>query len=162
MRFDTPTADRIAGLFFFTLGAAMTYGGYVMDRLEFRQIHPASIPGLVPMILGLALMACAALLALNADKTGDRMAQPDGVSWRDLFIALALCGLYALGMVGRVPFGIATALFITAFSGWFLWPPADARNSVRLKIAVGVIVFGIAISTAISLLFRYAFLVRLP
>jgi putative tricarboxylic transport membrane protein len=162
MRFDTPTADRLAAVVFFALGLAMAYGGFVMDRLEIRQIHPASIPGLVPMILGIALMGCAILLALGADKDDDRAAQSPDISWNDLFITLAICAVYALGMVGRVPFGIATALFITAFSGWFLWPAAGATASAKIKIAAGVVVFGIAVSAAISLLFRYAFLVRLP
>ncbi|MBD3625750.1 MAG: hypothetical protein HUJ24_10345, partial [Rhodobacteraceae bacterium] len=46
MRFDSPAADRVTAAVLFALGAGMSYGGYVMDRLEIRQIHPASIPGL--------------------------------------------------------------------------------------------------------------------
>jgi putative tricarboxylic transport membrane protein len=162
MRFDSPAADRIAAVAFFALGASMTYGGYVMDRLEIRQIHPASIPGLLPMILGVVLMVCAVLLALQAGKGDEAAAPSPDVSWKDLFVALALCCVYAVAMVGHMPFGIATALFIMAFSGWFLWPPAGADMSIRMKIGAGVVLFGIAISAAISLLFRYAFLVRLP
>jgi putative tricarboxylic transport membrane protein len=162
MRFDTPAADRVAATVFFALGASMAYGGYVMDRLEFRQIHPSSIPGLVPMILGVALMVCAALLALQAGKGDDRLAQSPDISWKDFFIALAFCCVYAVAMVGHMPFDIATALFVTAFSGWFLWPPAGADLSTRMKIGAGVVLFGITVSAAISLLFRYAFLVRLP
>lgn len=140
----------------------MTYGGYVMERLEFRQIHPASIPGLVPMILGAALMVCAVLLALQAAAAVEGTADSHNVSWKDLFVALTLCCVYAMAMVGHMPFGIATALFVIAFSGWFLWPPAGANRSTRMKVGAGVILFGIAVSAAISLLFRYGFLVRLP
>ena len=74
MRFDTPAADRITAATLFALGAAMTWGGFVMDRLEIRQIHPASIPGLVPMILGAAMMLCATLLALSTRG----LSAPDG------------------------------------------------------------------------------------
>ncbi|MBX2806545.1 MAG: tripartite tricarboxylate transporter TctB family protein [Hyphomicrobiales bacterium] len=162
MRFESPGADRIASLVFFALGAAMTYGGYAMDRLEIRQIHPASIPGLVPIILGVALMVCAVLLALQAGNDAEQTDGPPDVSWTDLFCALAFCCVYAAAMVGQMPFGVATALFVTAFSGWFLWPEAGASASVRIRVAVGVILFGIAVSAAISVLFRYAFLVRLP
>jgi hypothetical protein len=61
MTFDSATADRLTSLVLFSLGVAMLIGGYTMDRLEIRHIHPASIPGLVPMILGSgddALCAC--------------------------------------------------------------------------------------------------------
>lgn len=162
MRFDTPTADRVAALVFFALGAAMTYGGFVMDRLEIRQIHPASIPGLVPMILGGALMLCAVLLGLGAENAHDRDADGPDVGWNDLFVSLALCCVYALGLVGNLPFGVATAIFVAVFSGWFMWPEADADRAARLKVAVGAAVFGVAVATATALLFRYAFLVRLP
>ena len=64
MRFDSPSADRLTAVAFFALGAAMAWGGFVMDRLEIRHIHPASIPGLVPMVLGGALMICAVLLVV--------------------------------------------------------------------------------------------------
>jgi len=162
MRFDTPTADRLAALVLFALGAAMTYGGYVMDRLEIRQIHPASIPGLVPMILGLALMLCAVLLALGADKAHDPDAPAPDVAWRDVFVALGFCCLYALGMVGTLPFGVATAIFVAVFSGWFLWPDAEAGTGPRLRVAAGVVIFGALVATATSTLFQYGFLVRLP
>jgi putative tricarboxylic transport membrane protein len=93
-----------------------------MDRLEIRQIHPASIPGLVPMML-----------------------------------AAALCCAYALVLVGRLPFFIATALFVAAFVAAF-------RPSGRPWLRHGVMAagFGIATAVTVSALFRYGFLVRLP
>ena len=42
-------ADRLTAGLLFLLGLALLVGGYTMDRLEIRQIHPASIPGLVPI-----------------------------------------------------------------------------------------------------------------
>ncbi|CAN0603617.1 unnamed protein product, partial [Ectocarpus sp. 12 AP-2014] len=50
MTFDGNTADRLTAVVLCLLGLAMTWGGFEMDRLEIRRIHPASIPGLVPMI----------------------------------------------------------------------------------------------------------------
>ena len=66
MDFNSPRADQVAAVVFFLLGMAMLVGGYTMDRLEIRQIHPASIPGLVPMILGAVMMFCASFLYANA------------------------------------------------------------------------------------------------
>ncbi|MXU66219.1 tripartite tricarboxylate transporter TctB family protein [Oceanomicrobium pacificus] len=162
MRFDTPLADRVTALLFFALGASMAIGGYQMDRLEIRQIHPASIPGLLPMVLGAALMLCAVLLAFEASKPSARAAQPDSVSWSDFLVVLGFCAVYAIGMVGRVPFGIATAIFVTVFVGWFTRLPASAPRRAKLVRAVLSLVFGCLVALAISLLFRYAFLVRLP
>ncbi|PRY26414.1 putative tricarboxylic transport membrane protein [Aliiruegeria haliotis] len=161
MRFDSATADRVTAAVFFALGAAMAWGGYVMDRLEIRQIHPASIPGLVPMILGGALMICAALLAINAPRTPRDPDEVESGSWGNFLFTLLWSCFYALVMVGRLEFAIATAIFITGFAGWFLVPAATDTPS-RLKAAGFVAVFGIVAAVAISALFRYGFLVRLP
>ncbi|WP_068115851.1 tripartite tricarboxylate transporter TctB family protein [Tropicimonas marinistellae] len=160
MRFDSATADRLTAAAFFALGAAMTWGGYEMDRLEIRQIHPASIPGLVPMILGAALMLCAFLLALSAKRT-PREADTGSGSWKDFgFTAIWSC-VFALGLVSRIPFVLASGLYIAGFAGWFLIPAAtDSRG--RLRAVLLVLLFGAVTATAISALFRYGFLVRLP
>jgi putative tricarboxylic transport membrane protein len=160
MNFASARADRVAAVVLFALGIAMLYGGYGMDRLEIRQIHPASIPGLVPMLLGAVLAVCAVLLYAGArDDAGG--AQAEGVSWPNAGIALGLCLVSALGLVGRVPFFWATAIFVAAFAGTFLWRDAEAAPRPA-RVALVALVFGIAAAGAISVLFRYGFLVRLP
>ena len=74
MDFGGGRADRISAAVFFVIGGAMAYGGFVMDRLEIRQIHPASIPGLLPMVLGAALMICAAALYASSERGEERVA----------------------------------------------------------------------------------------
>ncbi|MCB1969177.1 MAG: tripartite tricarboxylate transporter TctB family protein [Geminicoccaceae bacterium] len=157
-------ADLYSVPVFFVLGAAMLYGGWTMDRLAVRQIHPASIPGLVPMLLGGALMLAAVVLFAQAQRpsaTGevDREAPTGGN--RRLFATLLLCSAYALGLVGHVPFPVATAIFIIAFVIVFECVLSEAPVSLAKTTAIAV-VFGIVLSAAVSLLFRYAFLVRLP
>lgn len=162
MRLDSARADRIAAIVLFALGIAMLSGGYTMDRLEVRQIHPASIPGLVPMLLGAALAICASLLFVGARDDADAPAPaPDAVSWHNAGAALGVCLIYAVGLIGRMPFFWATALFVAAFVALFTW--RDAEEPVRrTRVAAGAIVFGIAVAGAVSALFRYGFLVRLP
>jgi putative tricarboxylic transport membrane protein len=158
MRFDSATADRVTAIVLLALGAAMTWGGFVMDRLEIRQIHPASIPGLVPMILGLAMMLCAVLLALNAD--GADRKGPEGGSWGSFaFTALWSC-FFAVILVSRIPFAAAVAIYVTGFAGWFLLP--DISGAKRVKTALFIVAFGVITAAAVSALFRYGFLVRLP
>jgi Tripartite tricarboxylate transporter TctB family len=160
MRFDSLRADRLTAVILFALGAAMLYGGYTMDRLEIRRIHPASIPGLVPMLLGAALAVCAAALFLSARPQDDPAAP---LSWRSIGIALALCLVYALGLIGNVPFFWATAAFVGVFAGIFAWRDTDAdarRGAARAMIFSAA--FGLIVAGFVAALFRYGFLVRLP
>lgn len=158
MRFDSAAADRVSALVLLALGAAMTWGGFAMDRLEIRQIHPASIPGLVPMILGVAMMLCAVLLALSADKVERKCAEAG--SWGSFaFTALWSC-VFAVILVSRIPFAAATAIYVAGFAGWFLLPETPVAK--RAKTALWIIAFGVITAAAVSTLFRYGFLVRLP
>jgi putative tricarboxylic transport membrane protein len=162
MQFESPRADRITAVVLFVLGVAMLIGGYTMDRLEIRQIHPASIPGLVPMILGAVLALCAGLLYAGAGSAAPaEPPAPDAVSWPDLWVTLALALGFALVLVGRLPFFWAAAIFIAAFVGWFSWREAATTNA-RLQAGVWAVGFALLASGVISGLFRYGFLVRLP
>lgn len=167
MRFDSAIADRVTAVVFFALGAAMTYGGFIMDRLEVRQIHPASIPGLVPMMLGVALMICAGLLAWGARSKDspatddDADTRPAQGSWSNFAVVAVWSAVYALGLVGGLPFVVATAIYICVFSAWFTWQ--DGRGiagNIRTVVLIGL--FGCVMAAAISALFRFGFLVRLP
>ena len=108
------------------LAVAVIYGAWTMDRLELREIHPLSAPGLTPGLLGIAL----AVASRNADRhrrpkpggprTGGRTggrgsdrAEPGAA--KRLVISAALCLVYALGLVGRMPFWLATTLFVHGF-----------------------------------------------
>lgn len=168
MRADLYTAPLLL-----LLGAAFIYGGWTMDRLEIRQIHPASIPGLVPMLLGAALAIAAITLFIQArgaasaardneakDKADGTPAKAPG-SLRDLAKATLLCCIYAVGLVGNIPFSAATALFIALFVIAFEADPAKGRGHL-LKVGAIACTLGVAIAAAMSILFRYAFLVRLP
>lgn len=168
MNLDSARADRITAVVLFLIGLGMLAGGWSMERLEIRRIHPASIPGLVPMILGALLALCAVLLFTGAAKRehasgpGAGVLDPDAVSWRNAGLALGLCLIYAVILVGTLPFFWATALFVAAFAYLFapareagLMPP-DPRG---MALACG---FGLIVAGTVSVLFRYAFLVRLP
>ncbi|MEZ5824262.1 MAG: tripartite tricarboxylate transporter TctB family protein [Geminicoccaceae bacterium] len=159
-------ADLYTAPVFFVLGAAMLHGGWTMDRLAIRQIHPASFPGLVPCLLGGALMLAAVILFVQArglrrsggGATADET--PPGGN-RRLLAALSICLVYALVLVGQVPFQVATAIFIAVFVITFEHVLAD-EPAPLVRTLVAAAILGVVISAAVSLLFRYAFLVRLP
>ena len=55
-------ADVVFGAMLFVLAVALIAGAWNMDRLELRQIHPLSAPGLTPGLLGLALAVASLML----------------------------------------------------------------------------------------------------
>ena len=158
-------ADRVTAAVLFLLGLAMAWGGFDMDRLEIRRIHPASIPGLVPMILGTCLMICAAFLALakvsESDDDEPEQETMDRSNWADLAFAAAWSCVFAIFLVGSMPFVTASAFYIGVFAVWFLWPP-KRETAGRLKMIVLVIIYAALVAAGISALFQYGFLVRLP
>jgi putative tricarboxylic transport membrane protein len=132
-----------------------------MDRLEVRQIHPASIPGLVPMVLGVLLFGCAVILYRSARA---ELKKSEAIEYGEPLRLLGtgvLCLIYAVGLIGRVPFYLGTFLFIVAFVALFTWKN-DAGSAGRLRWFLVATVTGAIASTVISNLFQHGFLVRLP
>lgn len=160
-------ADFITALALVALGLAVAYFSWTMDRLEVRRIHPATIPGLVPLILGLALTLCGGLLAIRSW----RLLTPGSgaallrvlVSWTYLrvFVILALALVFTLGLMGRLPFWLAAGLFIFAFIVLFETVMADEpKPLVRTVIwALSIAILG---GGGVYYVFERIFLVRLP
>lgn len=162
------TADLVTGAILFALSVAMMAGAWTMPRLEIRQIHPLTAPGLLPGLLGIALALCSVLLIIDAVRKRRRAiladmpeAAPDGASRRNLVTALVLCLVYALGLVGRVPFWFATTAFVTSFILLFEWPEARTRRE-RIVGAAWAIGIGLVTGIGIANAFSDIFLVRLP
>ena len=185
--------DRLTAVVLFALGVAMFWGGFDMDRLEARRIHPASIPGLVPMLLGGVLALCATVLGLTASREvrdaaagagttatagteatagttaargqgGDVATPPppdDHVSVPRLLAAALWSSTYALVLLGRMPFTLATALYVTLFVLGFGWPAARG-GAARARLAALALGIGVIGAWAIATLFSEGFLVRLP
>ncbi len=167
MSVDSHTADRMTGLVLLMLGIAMLVGGFTMDRLEIRQIHPASIPGLVPMGLGVAMIICSVLLIVSAQarantQASEATANEKPGSFKNLFVTAVLCIAYAVGLLGKMPFLVATAIFIFLFSAIFNESDKRFAHPARLKQLFLIALFAVVFASGISVLFQYGFLVRLP
>lgn len=164
------SADRVSAVVFFLLGLAMFWGGIEMDRLEFRRIHPASIPGLVPIFLGAILMLCSILLGRTKPVEPEILtgAAPDAASspsdkgnWRDFSFVAIWSSIFAIFMVGNLPFAVASTIYIAVFAAWFLWPQQSTFKK-RIWMVGLVALFALLSAVGISTLFQYGFLVRLP
>lgn len=156
-------ADRLSAIVFFTLGVALLYGGWTMDRLEIRRIHPASIPGLVPMILGVLLSICAVLLYYTSYSKSKHTEEIilSGGSWARLGLSALICVVYALGLVGTLNYALATAIFTFTFTVVFSFP-LNGDRVAQAKSVAGAVALGACVALGSSYMFRELFLVRLP
>jgi putative tricarboxylic transport membrane protein len=122
-------------------------------------------PGIVPGFHGTVVAILAILLGLRAIRRGAlsgsaapgrALASGDG---RKLLIAAALGVLYAGVLVGRMPFWMASALFVFAFTTAFEWEAGAQR---RWRRVIEAALLGIGTGLAVTYVFEQIFLVRLP
>lgn len=162
-----PRADFLTSLVLIAFGAAMLWLSLEMPRFEQRNINPYSIPGIVPGVLaGVNLILAAVLLVRSLSRGGFRLS---GGDWRGalladgavrLAIAFVLTVVYAVGLVGVIPFWLATFVFVAAFILIFEWPLTAARR--RWLLFAGALVQGVLVAVVVALVFQELFLVTLP
>ncbi len=159
------SADRRHDLWFSALlvviAAGIVVESWRMPRLAHLGVHPMSAPGLTPGVLGLVLLVLALTLLVRSAR--QRRAAMDAAEHAEpgaLGRTLVTLGLglgYALGLVGRVPFWLATGLFVLAFVGWFGFERTRPVRSLAIAVVMAVVT-----TAAVTLLFERVFLVRLP
>jgi hypothetical protein len=165
----SPRADLVSALLWMAFGGAVAIGAWRMDRLTHLHINKYEIPGLVPGLLGAAIVLLGLMLALRAVRAGALHrsaaaaagAGPEGRSRMALVFGAML--LYALVLVGRgLPFWLSTAAFVTAFIFFFDRGRQTAlgRSSARQLMLAATC--GVVTSAVVTLAFQHIFYVRLP
>jgi hypothetical protein len=160
-------ADLITAVVLIALGITVAYMSWTMDRLTVRRIHPATIPGLVPFVLGVALTLCGSLLAWRSwkldTKEGGVALMNLLVSWQAVRVAtvLGLALVYTLGLVGRLPFWLASSVFVFAFIVLFETVLAD-RPANLVRTLLWALVVALVAGLGVNYVFGQIFLVRLP
>ena len=165
-----PRIDLVAALAWIVFGGAITVGAWRMDRLEHMHINQYEIPGLVPGLLGFAILVLGVVLAMRAISRGalappavQAAATPRPSQTRYMALVFALTLFYALGLVGTgLPFWLGTFAFVAVFI--FIFDRARQTNLKRstAKQAMLALIYGAATSAVVSLAFEKIFLVRLP
>jgi hypothetical protein len=155
----TKRSDLLGGLTWMALGVVILAACWRMDRFESMGGTVYTAPGLVPGLFGLALLALGGVLAWRGARAPESPVA--SMLWAPrVLVALALMLAYAALLVSRLPFWLATGLFVAAFIAWFSGdrdPPASWRQRWLLAAACGA---GTAV--VITLVFERVFLVRLP
>jgi len=151
------------------LGLAVFVASWRMDRLESQNINPYTVPGLLPGLLGTAMMLLGALLALRSWRRGALTAGHgsfgfEAATARRVALVVGLCVTFGVVLVGHgLPFWLAAATFVSVAIVSLQWPQrvaAGARPGVRDFVIAAVI--GLCAGGAITLVFQQVFLVRLP
>jgi hypothetical protein len=166
----TPRADLHDALGWTALGTAVLIGSLTMDRLERQNINPYTLPGLLPGLLGLAMILLGGVLALRSWRRGalsDASAPPTphgSEERRRIGVVIALCLGYGVVLIGHgLPFWLASSIYVTAsilILQRMSRDPEQRRLSARR--VTQALVIGLASSVITHLVFQELFLVRMP
>ncbi len=156
--------DKITGVVFFLLGVAVVGASLAMPDFQEQGASVYEAPGLTPALLGFALAVSGLLLAFRRARTETAGSLPDlraPESRKRVLLAVVLTLIYALGLLGRVPFIAATAVFVFSFTLSFEHLIDKDRTKLPRRAAIAALLAA-AVSVAISFLFQDLFLVQLP
>lgn len=158
---DALRSDLRGGFGWAAFGLAILIESLRMDRFTAMGATLYTMPGLVPGIFGSLLLLLGAALAWRSwrrlQQAGGDAPTIDPLLNRRIAVMLVLTLVYAIGLIGRVHFALATFLFVTAFT--FAFAPAEA--SLRRRV-VAALACGVLSTAVIVLVFEQVFLVRLP
>jgi len=165
-----PRADLKDAIGWIVFGIAVLVGSLTMDRLEAQNINPVTVPGLLPGLLGIAMILLGAVLGVRSlRRHALAQALPPATadereSNRRVWIAIALCVGYGVVLVGHgIPFWIASTIYVTASILVFRRLGQDpAERRLDLRAWAQAVVIGVLSSVITWLVFEKVFLVRLP
>lgn len=166
----SPRSDFWQGLGWAALGLAVLVASLTMDRLEEQHINPYTIPGLLPGLLGVAMILLGGVLAVRSWERG-AFAQPRAPftahqreTRKRVWTVIALCSVYSVVLIGHgLPFWLASTLFVT---GTILvmqrmsLDPEERR--LPAKLWAKAVAIGLIASVVTQIVFQELFLVRLP
>jgi len=158
----TARSDLRGGAAWLGFGLLILIGSWRMERFESMGAQLYAMPGFVPALLGGTLVLLGLVLMLRGWTRRRHEARPAADHAGPLIngriaATLALTLLYAAVLIGRLPFWLATALFVAAFVA--LYAPPEQPRARRLIVAL---LAGAITSAVVTWVFQSVFLVRLP
>ncbi|VTU37978.1 Tripartite tricarboxylate transporter TctB family protein [Variovorax sp. PBS-H4] len=168
-RRTSPRSDLKQALGWIALGIVTLVGALRMDRLEHQDINPYTAPGLLPGLLGVAIVFFGLLLLYRSWRRVSasppvqrRRTSSDRTEARRIGVVLALCIGFAAGLVGHgMAFWLATALFVSASVAILQFAERTARNQ-RLRGCAFALAVGLGTGVVVTFVFQELFLVHLP
>lgn len=155
-------SDLRGGAGWVGFGLLILTGSWRMERFESMGAQLYAMPGFVPGLLGGTLVLLGMVLMLRGwtrrrheARIATEAAEP--LINRRIAATLVLTLTYAVLLIGRLPFWLATALFVAAFVA--LYAPPEQPRPRRLAVAL---LAGAITSAVVTWVFQFVFLVRLP
>lgn len=159
-------ADLADALGWIVLGTAILVGSIRMDRMQDQDINPYTIPGLLPGLLGIALLLMGAVLAYRSWSHGVRAPEvrTRAVGGGRLFVVIGLCVGFDTILVGHgLPFWAAASVFVAvAILALQDSKRRIARRPLTLRAVATAALIGLCAGGGVSVLFQRIFLVHLP
>lgn len=159
-----PRVDLYIAAVLLAFGLGVVGLSLAMPRFSEHSQTGLTAPGIVPGFYGVVLSVLAVVLALRAVRRGG-LARPvpraagAPSDARALGTAALLGTIYAGFLVGTLPFWLASAVFVTAFTIAFEWADSGGR---RMRRVVEAVLLGLGTGIVVALVFERVFLVRLP
>jgi hypothetical protein len=166
----SPRADFADSIGWMALGVVVLVGSVTMDRLERQHINPYTVPGLLPGLLGIAMILLGGVLALRSWRRGAlRLAgEPPAPHLQEerrrIGVVIALCVGYGVVLVGHgLPFWLASAIYVT---GSILILLRLSRDPDARRLTGAALIKALAIGLGAGIItqavFQELFLVRMP
>jgi hypothetical protein len=155
-------SDLRGGAAWVGFGLLILIGSWRMERFESMGAQLYAMPGFVPALLGGTLVLLGLVLMLRgwARRRHEVRAAGDELSPlinRRIAVTLVLTLTYAVLLIGRLPFWLATALFVAGFVALFAPPEQPPARRVVVALLSGALT-----SAVVTWVFQFVFLVRLP
>ena len=163
-------ADFVMSSFLLAFGVAVLLLSLGMPRFEDRKINPYSVPGIVPGFLGAVIALLGIILFVRSVRQGGFRLGLSAAALRDFFLTeetrrilltIVLGVAYALGLLGRTHFMIATGIFVFAFVMVFEYKKKE-RLRAQWKTVLSGAILACVTSASVYAVFAYLFLVNLP
>ncbi|MFA6506623.1 MAG: tripartite tricarboxylate transporter TctB family protein [Treponemataceae bacterium] len=167
---NMPRADFVMSIFLFVFGSAVTVLSLMMPRLESQKVSPYSVPGLVPGFLGVVIALLGLTMFVRSVRAGGyslgigKRAISEflnGIETRRILLTIFLGAAYALGLLGRIHFMLATGIFTFAFVLVFEYKFKESVSTQWKTLFFGAILACVT-SVSVYAVFAYLFLVNLP
>jgi hypothetical protein len=166
----TARSELFGACAWIVLGLGVLAGSLAMDRLERQNINPYTIPGLLPALLGIAMIVLGSALAWRSWRRGTLREAPPILTTdkrderRRLWIVIAVCVGYGAVLIGHgLPFWLASTIYVTGSILILRRLSRDAeQRQPSARAALQALVIGVAASFITQWVFQDLFLVRLP
>lgn len=165
-----PRSDLKDAIGWLLLGIAAVVGAWRMDRLEGQNINPYTAPGLLPGLLGLAMVLLGVILFVRSVERGAMKqallpATPlEREQRKRAIVAIGLCVGYSAVLVGHgIPFWLASTIYVTVAIAIFRrMSTREGEGKFTVRSFATALLIGVCSSVIVFFVFEKLFLVRLP